>query len=198
MHLSDVADVQDSVEDLRNAGIANGKRAVLIILYRQPAANIIETVDRVRELIPQLQASVPAAINLSVVLDRTTTIRASLRDVEITLMISIGLVILVVFVFLRDLRVDADPERGGARVAGRNLRRDVPVRLQPGQLVLDGADDRDRFRRGRRHRRAGERLPPYRGGDVPDGGRDAGCQRGRLHGAVHERVPGSGVHSDPA
>jgi multidrug efflux pump len=64
VHLSDVADVQDSVEDLRNAGIANGKRAVLIILYRQPAANIIETVDRVRELIPQLQASVPAAINL--------------------------------------------------------------------------------------------------------------------------------------
>jgi len=109
VHLSDVADVQDSVEDLRNAGIANGKRAVLIILYRQPAANIIETVDRVRELIPQLQASVPAAINLSVVLDRTTTIRASLRDVEITLMISIGLVILVVFVFLRDLRSTVIP-----------------------------------------------------------------------------------------
>ena len=109
VHLSDVADVQDSVEDLRNAGIANGKRAVLIILYRQPAANIIETVDRVRELIPQLQASVPAAINLSVVLDRTTTIRASLRDVEITLMISIGLVILVVFVFLRDLRATLIP-----------------------------------------------------------------------------------------
>ena len=109
VQLSDVADVQDSVEDLRNAGIANGKRAVLIILYRQPAANIIDTVDRVRAVIPQLQASVPAAIDLAVVLDRTTTIRASLRDVEITLMISIGLVILVVFVFLRDLRATLIP-----------------------------------------------------------------------------------------
>ena len=89
--------------------MTNGKPAVLIIFYRQPAANIIETVDRVRELIPQLQASIPAAMNLSVVLDRTTTIRASLRDVEITLMISIGLVILVVFVFLRDVRATLIP-----------------------------------------------------------------------------------------
>jgi len=109
VQLSDVADVQDSVEDLRNAGLSNGKPAVLVIIYRQPAANIIETVDRVRATIPQLQASIPAEINLSVVLDRTTTIRASLRDVEITLMIAIALVILVVFVFLREVRATLIP-----------------------------------------------------------------------------------------
>jgi multidrug efflux pump len=109
VRLSDVADVQDSVEDLRNAGLTNGKPAVLIIIYRQPAANIIETVDRLRDTIPQLQASIPAEMTLSVVLDRTITIRASLRDVEITLVIAITLVILVVFVFLREVRATLIP-----------------------------------------------------------------------------------------
>jgi multidrug efflux pump len=109
VQLSDVANVQDSVEDLRNAGLTNGKPAVLVIIYRQPAANMIETVDRVRATIPQLQALIPAQMNLSVVLDRTTTIRASLIDVEITLMIAIVLVILVVFVFLREVRATLIP-----------------------------------------------------------------------------------------
>ncbi len=109
VRLADVADVEDSVEDLRNAGLTNGKPAVLIIVYRQPAANMIETVDRLRDTIPQLQASIPAEMTLSVVLDRTTTIRASLRDVEITLMIAIALVIMVVFVFLREVRATLIP-----------------------------------------------------------------------------------------
>jgi hydrophobe/amphiphile efflux-1 (HAE1) family protein len=104
VRLSDVADVQDSVEDIRNAGLVNGKPSVMVILFRQPGANIIETVDRVVELLPQLEASIPGAINLSVVLDRTTTIRASLKDVERTLVISGILVILVVFAFLRHFR----------------------------------------------------------------------------------------------
>jgi multidrug efflux pump len=102
--LSDIADVQDSVEDIRNAGLVNGKPAVMVIVYRQPGANIIEAVDRVVELLPQLEAAIPGAINLSVVLDRTTTIRASLRDVERTLVVSGILVILVVFAFLRHVR----------------------------------------------------------------------------------------------
>ena len=102
VRLSDLGTVEDSVENLRNAGLANGKPAVLIIIFRQPGANIIETVDRVRALLPQLRASISPAINLSVMMDRTTTIRASVEDVELTLMISIGLVILVVFLFLRN------------------------------------------------------------------------------------------------
>jgi multidrug efflux pump len=109
VRLGDVGNVQDSVEDLRNAGLANGKPAVLVIINRQPAANIIETVDRVRAALPRLEAAIPGSIQLSVVLDRTTTIRASLRDVEITLVIATLLVILVVFVFLREWRTTLIP-----------------------------------------------------------------------------------------
>ena len=107
--LSDIAKVDDSVEDLRAAGFANGKPAILIILFRQPGANIIATVDRVRGMLPQLKATIPANIDLSVILDRTTTIRASVRDVEYTLGISIALVILVVFLFLRSVRTTLIP-----------------------------------------------------------------------------------------
>ena len=109
VRVSDVAEVADSVEDVRTAGLANGKPAVLLIIFRQPGANIIATVDRVRALLPQLRASILGAVDLSVVLDRTTTIRASIRDVEIALMISIALVILVVFVFLRNVWATAIP-----------------------------------------------------------------------------------------
>ena len=109
VRLGDVAEVTDSVQDLRNAGISNGKPAVLVILYRQPGANIIETADRVYELLPQLKASIPSAIDLQVVMERTTTIRASLREVERTLLISIVLVIMVVFLFLRNWRAALIP-----------------------------------------------------------------------------------------
>ncbi|PKU21657.1 efflux RND transporter permease subunit [Telmatospirillum siberiense] len=109
VRLSDVADVVDSVEDLRNQGLANGQPSVLIVLTRQPSANIIETVDRLRALLPQLKASIPADIDMAVPMDRTTTIRASLRDVERTLLISLVLVILVVFLFLRDWRATLIP-----------------------------------------------------------------------------------------
>jgi multidrug efflux pump len=102
--LSDVGSVDDSVEDLRNIGLSNKNPAVVVVIWRQPGANIIDTVDNVRALLPQLRASVPAAINLDVVLDRSSTIRASLHDVERTLVISVVLVTLVVFVFLRSVR----------------------------------------------------------------------------------------------
>ncbi len=109
VRLSDVADVEDSVQDVRTYGASNGRQAVLLILYRQPGANIIDTVDRVRALLPRLRASIPAAIDLDVVLDRTPTIRGSLREVERTLTISVSLVILVVFLFLRRARAAAIP-----------------------------------------------------------------------------------------
>ncbi len=102
VRLKDVALVTDSVEDRRNAGFSNGVPAVLVMLFKQPQANIIETVDRVYALLPQLQASIPQAIHVAVSLDRTTTIRASVQDTEFTLLLSVCLVILVVFVFLRN------------------------------------------------------------------------------------------------
>jgi len=109
IHLEDVADVIDSVQNVRTAGYLNGKRAVLLIISRQPGANIIETVDRIRAELPSIEASIPSGITTTLVLDRTTTIRASVSDVERTLMISIVLVIIVVFVFLRNGRATLIP-----------------------------------------------------------------------------------------
>ena len=107
--LSDFATVLDSVENIRAAGYVNGKPGILLIIFRQPGANIIDTVDRIRDSIPSLKASIPAAMDFTIMLDRTTTIRASVSDVERTLVISIGLVILVVFLFLRNVRATLIP-----------------------------------------------------------------------------------------
>jgi multidrug efflux pump len=109
VRLSNIADVQDSVQDVRNAGIADGNPAILVIISRQPGANIIDTVDRIRAAMPQLQASISPAIKLAVVLDQTVTIRASVHDIEITLLISIMLVVMVVYLFLRRARATAIP-----------------------------------------------------------------------------------------
>src|SRR5579863_10402701 len=109
VRLQDVAEVLDSVENVRNLGLANGQPAVLVILYRQPGANIIETVDRVVGMIPTLKASIPTDIDIKVAMDRTTTIRASLRAVKLTLGIAICLVIPVVFLFLRNPRATLVP-----------------------------------------------------------------------------------------
>ncbi len=109
VRLSDVGEVLDSVENVRNAGLANGKPSVLVILYAQPGANIIATIDRVRAALPQLEASVGKDIAITVANDRSVTIRASLGDVERTLLISTGLVILVVFAFLRNFRATLVP-----------------------------------------------------------------------------------------
>src|SRR5262244_60860 len=109
VRLSDVAEVEDSVENTRNIGLANGKPAVVVILRRQPGANIIDTVERVKAVLPQLEASIPRAINVELILDRTTTIRSSLYEVERTLVIAICLVILVVFAFLRSFRAALIP-----------------------------------------------------------------------------------------
>jgi multidrug efflux pump len=104
VRLSDVAEVIDSTENIRNEGQANGKRSVLVIIYKQPNANIIETVDEIKALLPELQASMPNDIELQVVSDRTTTIRAALKEVEQALVISVVLVVLVTFAFLRSAR----------------------------------------------------------------------------------------------
>ena len=103
VRLRDLGNVIDSVEDTRNEGLNNGKPAVILQVTRQPTANIIDTVDRIHSILPQLQASVPPAMHLGVGQDRTTTIRASVADIERTLLISICLVVLVVFFFLRNV-----------------------------------------------------------------------------------------------
>src|SRR5512140_2961245 len=109
VRLPDIAEVKDSVEDVRTLGLVNSKPAVMIIIFRQPGANIIETVDNVRAMIPNLEANLPEGVNLSVVLDRTPPIRASLHDVEVSMIISCLLVVLVVFCFLRTARATVIP-----------------------------------------------------------------------------------------
>ena len=120
----------DSVENIRAAGYLNGKPAIPLVIFRQPGANIIDTVDRVKAALPSLKASIPAAINMQIVLDRTQTIRASVLEVERTLVIAIMLVVLVVFLFLRNGRATLNPRGGGSDITHRHLRRDVSVRLQ--------------------------------------------------------------------
>jgi multidrug efflux pump len=109
VQLSDVATVLDSVEDVRNLGLSNGQPSVLVILFRQPGANIIDAIDSVKAALPQLEAAMPADVNVAVAIDRSATIRDSLRDTELTLAIAITLVTLVVFVFLRNFRATLIP-----------------------------------------------------------------------------------------
>ncbi len=109
IRLQDIANVQDSVENIRAAGFLNGKPSIPLIIFRQPGANIIDTVDRVKEAMPSLEASLPAGINFTVAMDRSTTIRSSVREIERTLFVAICLVILVVFAFLRSPRATLIP-----------------------------------------------------------------------------------------
>jgi multidrug efflux pump len=109
VRLSDVAEVTDAVSNIRSGGFLNGIPAVMMIIFRQPAANIIQTNQNIRDALPFLKASIPQGIDTTIVLDRTTTIKASVKDVERTLMISVGLVILVVFIFLRSPRATLIP-----------------------------------------------------------------------------------------
>ena len=107
--LSDVATVEDSVQDVRNAGMSRGKPAVLLVVRKTPEANVIDTVDHIRAELPELHEVIPAAIDLQVAQDRSPTIRASLHEVEQSLVIAVVLVILVVFVFLRSGRATLIP-----------------------------------------------------------------------------------------
>ncbi len=109
LRLGDVAKVTDGLEDVRATGLANGKPAILLIIFRQPGANIIDTADRVQALLPELRAALPPTTDLRIVLNTTRTIRASVKEVETTLLISVVLVILVVFLFLRSLRTTLIP-----------------------------------------------------------------------------------------
>jgi multidrug efflux pump len=109
IRLSDVAEVEDSVQDLRNLGMSNGQPSVLVILFRQPNANIIETIDNVTAELPRLEAAMPADMNVNIAIDRSTTIRASLHDTEMTLVMAVILVTIVVYLFLRNVRATLIP-----------------------------------------------------------------------------------------
>ena len=127
VRISDVGEAVDAPEAIRAAGYSNGKPSILIIIFRQPGANIIDTVDGIRAALPQLKAAIPQAIKMHVAMDQTLTIRASVQNVESTLVISVLLVILVVFVFLRNPAHHFHPQRRRPGIADRDFRRHVPI-----------------------------------------------------------------------
>ena len=174
----------------------NETPAIILNIQRQPGANVIDVVDRVMAQLPQLKASLPAAVDVAVLSDRTVTIRTSVRDVQFELALAIGAG------GDGDLPVPAhagghdDPERGGAAVADRHLRRHVPGRLLDQQPDADGAGGRHRLRRRRRHRRDREHRALHRGRRVAAAGGAEGLEADRLHHHLADLLADRGA--DPA
>ena len=148
VRLQDVADVVDDVENTKQAAWMNETPAVIVNIQRQPGANTIEVVDRIKALLPQLKASLPPSVEVSILTDRTTTIRASVTDVQFELMLTIALVVMVMFLFLRNLAGHHYSERCRPAFAGRRFWIDVHVGIQPEQPHADGADHFDGLCRG--------------------------------------------------
>src|ERR1019366_4029143 len=103
VRLSDVGEVSDGIVDVRNSGYANGKPAVIMYIYRQPGANIIATVERIKAILPELRASIPPSVSLEIAADKTVTIRASVKEIQFTLLLTVALVVMVIFLFLRNV-----------------------------------------------------------------------------------------------
>ena len=194
VRLGDVAQGQRLVEDVRNAGFSDDLPAVLLIVTRQPGANIIEATDAIHAQLPVLQELLGPQVKLNVMDDRSPSIRASLEEAELTLLISVALVILVVFLFLRNGRATLIPSLAVPVSLIGTFRGHVPVRLQPEQPVADGADHRHRLRGGRRHCGGGEHRPTHRGGRSADPGGDHRRPPGRFHRVVDDALAGRGVH----
>ena len=197
VRLSDLGSVTDSTQNVRSFGLMNGRPGVALIISKRPGANVVETVDRVRAQLPELQAAVPATMKLDVMLDRTQTIRASLHEVELTLVVSILLVIAVTAVFFRDWRATLVP----AVAVPLSLLGTFAVMWALGysmNILADGADRRGRIRCGRRHRGGGEHHAPPADGQEPRAGGAGRRARGWFHRVLNQRLAGGGVHSAAA
>ena len=164
VRVQDVATVIDGVENVQQAAWMNESPAVIVNIQRQPGANIINVVDRIEALLPQLKGSLPPGVKIDTLTDRTVTIRASVADVQFELMLTMVLVVMVIFVFLRNVRGDDYSQRRGSAVVGGHFWRDVSAGLLAGQFIFDGADDFDWVRRGRRDRDDREHRSLSRGG----------------------------------
>ena len=179
------------------AGFPNNKPGILLAVRKLPGANVIDTVELIKAQLPKLTANIPAAMKVDTLLDRTTTIRASVHDVEFTLVLTIFLVVAVVLVFLRSFWATFVPSITVVLALLGSFAAMYALQLQPRQHFADGAHDRRRVRGRRRHRGGGEHLPPHRGGHGAVRGGAEGIGRDRLHGGVDQRFAGRGVHSAP-
>ena len=193
--MTDVATVEDDVENVRQAAWMNETPAVIVNIQRQPGANVIAVVDRIKTLLDQLTKSLPSSVKVRILTDRTTTIRASVHDVEFELMLTVALVVMVIFLFLRNLAATVIPSVAVPALPGGYLRGDVSARLQPEQPELDGPDHFHRIRGGRRHRDDREHHALYRRRRAAAPG---GAQRVRadwLHHCFADHLLDCGAHS---
>ena len=194
VHIGDIGQAVRGPQNRELAGWQNGKHGVLLLTFKQPGANVIQTVERIKAALPALEASIPPSVHVSTIVDRTQIIRASVSDVEFTTgpVDRAG--------GDGDLPLPAQcvgddhSQRDRAAGIGRHAGRDVPDGFQPRQSVTDGPDDRGRFRRRRRDRHAGEHLSAYRRRHDADGGRAQGRRRDRLHHRLDQPVADRGVH----
>ena len=164
VRVSDVAVATDGAENVRQAAWANKRPAVILNIQRQPGANIISVVDRVKKILPQLQAALPGSVHVEILTDRTTTIRASVDDVKFTLLLTIALVVMVIFLVLAQRASDDYSEFCRAAVDRGHVWSDVSAGILVEQSFADGADDFHGIRRGRRHRDDREHQPVHRAG----------------------------------
>jgi multidrug efflux pump len=194
VRLVDIASVTDGAEDARLAAWSGERAAIVVNVQRQPGANVIHLVDSIRALLPELVATLPASVEVSVLTDRTRTIRDSVRDVGRELVLAVALVVVVIFAFLRSMRATLIPSLA-VPLARRRVRRDVPRGLQHQQSDADGAHHRHGLRRRRRHRDDREHRPARgRRARAPRSGAPR-VQRDRLHDHLSDRVSHRRPHS---
>ena len=194
VRVRDIGTAIDGPENRLLAGWQNGKRGILLIIFKQPGANVIDTVERIKAALPRLEASIPPTIHVSTIMDRTLTIRASVADVQFTLILAVCLVVMVIFLFLRNVWATIIPSTT------------VPVALictfgvmylldySLDNLSLMALTLAVGLRHRRRHRDAGEHLPPRGRRHAADGGGHQGRRRDRLHHRVHQLLAGRRVH----
>ena len=142
VRLDEVAHVYDGVENDKTASWQNGERCIYLSIQKQPGTNVVQVVDAIKALLPAIREQLPASVTLDVRSDRSITIRESVHDVKLTLLITVALVVLVIFLFLRNISATHHSQPGAAGLDRRHVRGDVPARLQPGQPVADGAHAR--------------------------------------------------------
>ncbi|MGY4296115.1 putative membrane protein YqjE [Bradyrhizobium sp. i1.4.4] len=196
LRIRDIGQAVSGAEDAKQAAWANGKRGVFLVVFKQPGANVIETVDRIKATLPRLVAAIPPAIKIELISDRTTTIRAAVEDVQFTLLLTIALVVMVIFVFLRSFWATVIPTITVplALLGACALMWVVGYSLD--NLSLMALTIAVGIRRRRRHRDAREHHALHRGRRIADGGRLQGLQGNRLHHRLDQHLAGRGA--DPA
>ena len=166
VRLDELGHVIDSVENDKTASWFNGERAIVLAIQRQPGTNTVEVVDSIKRLLPQMQQQMPPAVKLNILYDRSVSIRESVNDVKFTLLLTIALVVMVIFLFLRNVSATIIPSLALPMSIVGTFAVMYLLGLQPRQPVADGAHALGRLRGGRRHRDAGEHRPPHGDGQA--------------------------------